>query len=50
MEVSRISKKFQGNFIKHKNECSHIHPKSSREIYENFGNFIKQERMFTNPS
>ena len=39
VKVFGISKKFQGNFIKHMNECSHIHRNSRPEVYENFGNF-----------
>ena len=58
MKVFGISKKFQGNFIKHKNECLHIHPNPRPEIYGNFRNFKEisekfhqtQERMFTYPS
>ena len=30
---------FQGNVIKHNNECVHIHPNPKPKIYENFGNF-----------
>ena len=39
MKILEISKKFQGNFIKHNNECIHIHRDPRPEIYENFGNF-----------
>ena len=39
MKVFGISKKFQGNFMKHNNECSHIHPNPRPEIYENFRHF-----------
>ena len=34
-----ILEKFQGNVIKHNNECIHIHPNPRPEIYENFRNF-----------
>ena len=34
-----LSKKFRVNFIKHNNECIHIHPNPRPEIYENFRNF-----------
>ena len=34
-----ISEKFRGNFIKHNNECIHIHPNPRPKIYENFRNF-----------
>ena len=39
MKILEISKKFQGNFIKHNNEYIHIHPNPRPEIYGNFGNF-----------
>ena len=48
MKILEISKKFQrkfaeiffqGNFIKHNNECIHVHPNPRPETYENFGNF-----------
>ena len=38
-KAREISGKFQGNFIKHNNECIHIHPNPRSEIYENFRNF-----------
>ena len=41
MKILEISRKFQGSFIKHNNECLHIHPNPRPEIYENFRNFIK---------
>ena len=41
-----ISKKFQGYFIKHKNECSHVHPNPRPEVFENFGNFKEISEKF----
>ena len=47
MKILEISKKFQGNFIKHNNECMHIHPNPRSEIYENFRNFSEISEIIT---
>ena len=45
MKILEISKKFQGNFIEHNNECLHIHPNPRPEIYENFRNFSESSEI-----
>ena len=46
MKIFEISKKFQGNVIKHNNECMHIHRNPRPEIYENFENFKEISEKF----
>ena len=46
MKILEISKKFQGNVIKHNNECIHIHRNPRPEIYENFENFKEISERF----
>ena len=47
MKILEISGKFQGNFIKHNNECIHIHANPRSEIYENFRNFSESSEIIT---
>ena len=46
MKVFGISMKFQRNFIKHNNECAHIHPNTRPEIYENFRHFKEISKKY----
>ena len=46
MKILEISRKFQRSFIKHNNECLHIHPNPRPEIYENFRNFRESSGKF----